>query len=749
MTSAARPRNRSALAACGFLAAALAMPSLCARAAEPAPTLVIESAQLGFSGVAKVGFFAPLRVSIANQGAAQRTTVHGTVVDGDGVPVTAVKSAELAAAKTTAVELYVKPGRSRVEVKIEVLDGDRVVAARTLEPAPLLPSGTELLVLFGPAFEFQIEGPPQARAASRAVSLGSAADFPAAWCGYEGVDAVVLSTSDPKPYAALDRTRIAALEQYVRSGGKLIVLAGSGTQLMFAGDGPLARFSPGTLRGTATLRDYSALESYVESGDRLEPILQGKFADFHPVAPRFEAPRGIVEVAEGSGSQKVPLIVRTPFGFGQVVVGAFDLDRPPLRSWSGGPRLFELLLARSSSFAETQAVGQGQVATLGYTDLVGQAHSALEQFPGVQHVPFALIAGLTVVYIALVGPLDYLLLRKVLRRMELTWITFPLIVLVFCGGAWAIARGFKGNELLLNQLDIVDLDSETGLLRGTSLARLFSPATRDFDLRFVPRGVENVPAGALASRQVARKIDPPIVMSWLGLPGDSFGGIDASLETAPLLDTPYRQSEAMDQLEHVPVSIWSTKGVEARWFARHAPTSGIALVDEGEAVLTGEIANPFSVDLEDCVVLYEHWVYAVGKLERGRRARVSGDVDAQTAETYFRHLAGRGDKDINRPYDRSTLDLGRIAEMLMFHDAAGGRNYTGLAHRYHAFLDLSDQLRLGRAVLLGSGPAPAAELQDRGRTLADEHRTCRAFYRIVLPVRQSGPSGAVPGPNSP
>ena len=45
-------------------------------------------------------------------------------------------------------------------------------------------------------------------------------------------------------------------------------------------------------------------------------------------------------------------------------------------------------------------------------------------------VPFWLVAGLIVVYILLIGPGDYFFLRKLVGRMEWTWLTFPLVVLL-------------------------------------------------------------------------------------------------------------------------------------------------------------------------------------------------------------------------------------------------------------------------------------------------------------------------------
>ena len=52
--------------------------------------------------------------------------------------------------------------------------------------------------------------------------------------------------------------------------------------------------------------------------------------------------------------------------------------------------------------------------------------------------------------------------------MELTWITFPIWVVLVSAGAYALAMYTKGDELRLNQVDLVDVDVQSGMARGTS-----------------------------------------------------------------------------------------------------------------------------------------------------------------------------------------------------------------------------------------------------------------------------------------
>jgi len=102
-------------------------------------------------------------------------------------------------------------------------------------------------------------------------------------------------------------------------------------------------------------------------------------------------------------------------------------------------------------------------------------------------------------------------------------------------------------------------------------------------------------------------------------------------------------------------------------------------------------------------------------------------------------------KDVSTPWEQDSLDIPRIVQMLMFHESARGRSYTGLTHRYQSRIDLSEHVRLGQAILVGRSSAPVARLTD-GSSAAPlsgpDGTAAWTWYRIVLPV------GSNPTPDS-
>ncbi len=165
--------------------------------------------------------------------------------------------------------------------------------------------------------------------------------------------------------------------------------------------------------------------------------------------------------------------------------------------------------------------------------------------------------------------------------MEWTWITFPLIVAAVSIGAYALATTLKGRQLRLNQVDLVDvcLDEEAPLVRGTTWMNVFSPRSDAYDLRFVPR-----PGGEESE-------DAQVLLSWLGLPGAALGGMDPRTTNPPLTDRPYDFSPDLSQLDNVPIHVWSTKSLTARWTM---PDPGLLTADvvQGEDdSLEGELIS--------------------------------------------------------------------------------------------------------------------------------------------------------------
>jgi hypothetical protein len=444
-----------------------------------------------------------------------------------------------------------------------------------------------------------------------------------------------------------------------------------------------------------------------------------EFCRERPRTATLQKVRGEVLLSEAASGGSKPLIVRAAIGLGQVTYVGLDLDHRSLREWKGRPRLIGMLLNREA--AERDAAGeerQARITQLGYTDLIGQLRAALDQFPGVTLVNFTTVAVLTGAYLLLIGPGDYLLLSRLNWPRQATWITFPLVALLLIGLAFAFGEQAHGNRVRLNQAEIIDIDLERQVARGTVWAHLYSPTTAHFDLHLSVAG----PQG--------RFLTPQGWLAWQGLPGDALGGLE-SRQVMLASAEPYRVNTPGPEpaIDNLAVQTAASKSLSAGWWAKTNLDAKAVLKLDSFGHLEGRFENPLPNELTECIVVHGDKLYRLGKLAAGQAAT----IDPQQSLNLEWRLTQRRleqSKDVSTPWEQDSTDVPRIVQMLMFHEAARGRSYTGLSHRYQPELDFSEGARLGQAVLVGRAAEPVAEMVGAG----EAGPTTWTWYRIVLPI---------------
>jgi hypothetical protein len=89
------------------------------------------------------------------------------------------------------------------------------------------------------------------------------------------------------------------------------------------------------------------------------------------------------------------------------------------------------------------------------------------------------------------------------------------------------------------------------------------------------------------------------------------------------------------------------------------------------------------------------------------------------------------------PSERNELD--RLMELMMFHQAATGKNYTGLTHRYQPLVDHSSLLETDYAMLIGRANQSLAKVVVQAEQAGDAPEVLsgldRCWCRILIPVQ--------------
>ena len=732
------------------------------------------------TGLFKVGFWTPVWVSVRGLDAGSDCEIDLIAPDGEDTPARFVRqpmggvdssggdpslpaegrpveretTASVMAARRTAAQVtisddgvrtflrYAKIGRGTGSLAIEVRVAGQMVARRE---SPLrafaepVSSTKRVLLKLGPDIGVadSMRHLTMAETESFVVVDGSnLPSLPEHWFGYEGIDVIVMTTeSDPGRWRYTPR-QVEAMATWVRMGGRLIWAAGASAPQFAAAGKPLAVFAPGEVTETVPLRRPAGIETFAGGSDRLE---LGTVEEQLPRLAVLDAYRGVPLLFEGSGNAgEQPLAIRSSLGFGQVVFIAIDLTHASFSKWRGKGRLLARILQPATIYLNENYEWRNPI---GYSDMSGQLRTALDQHSGVTLVAFSWISILIVGYLLLIGPLDYLLLRK-LGRSHWTWVTFPCVALALSAFVFVLNGRVRHSEVRLNQVDLVDVDVNSGLVRGTTWIQSYSPKTEGYDLQLRP----DVWSGAEPRDAMLGSGSEQMLLSWQGLSGDGLRGLDAT-SRAPIFTQPY---EIAIDYEHssshtagMPMLMGASGSLIGRWW-REVPVAGESrlVADTKSDRLSGEVCNPFPVPLHEATIYYGGNLYVIDRsLAPGEAFRLDGRYPKNLEWRLTQRRVTSDSREVTVPWDPASQDVPRILELMMFHGSAGGRNYTRLLHHYQAYVDLSDQLKMQRAVLVGRLDGRAATLQRDGDAMDSHYDRTWTVGRAVLPVvveRRSG-----------
>ncbi|TWT39580.1 hypothetical protein [Blastopirellula retiformator] len=689
-------------------------------------------ASLGFGGRFKVGVWSPIRVSLTAGEKPLSAKIHVASFDSDGVPVehrwTESEPAQVEPGQTQTFVLPVKVGRtnSRIDVILESetdSGAERSVwNANVAELGQPVLASQQLWLLAGELTGIEDVLRQQRIQPNEASQLATITpdQIPGDWRMLEGADRLLIVGGQADAWKKLTTDKLQAIDWWIKLGGQIFLAVGADSQQLYTPEAPLASLLPGKFVGWEEERETGDLEKFAGKATRLD----------RPDAPPLEVAAvadssGIALVQRASGSQ-APLISVTAHGFGLIEFVAFDLNTKPILGWDGRRGLLDKLLIGESQQQEVGVVSlAGQSAAhVGYEDLSGQLRVALDQFQDVRLISFLLIGAIIVGYLALIGPGDYFLLKKYLPRMEWTWVTFPLFVVLACGVSWGVAYWAKGTTLRMNQVDVLDCDLSSRVARSTTWAHIYSPRTQRLDIQLN----NTAPSGASDWKQI---------LAWQGLPGKSLGGMD-SRQSLATVQNPYYLAEADDsvQLKELPIQIWSSRSLFGRGWAELEGDAPKPLTEINNQLLDGVIRNPTDLDLEDVYVFYGRWAWSFSKLPAGGILSLSGKA-GKNSDKVLRKTRVADARDVSELWDRENTDIDRIMEVTLFHESAGGRGYTNLIQRYQGFIDLSKHSQTQRAVLVGKAKQPVTELRitGAGTETSLEPETQRWTYvRLIYPV---------------
>ena len=284
----------------------------------------------------------------------------------------------------------------------------------------------------------------------------SSTDLPDRVETWSAIDRLVWQDVDTQ----ITPAQLAALRGWLAGGGRLVVVGGTAGPSILAGlPDDILPYRPTSTVDVAPA-SLTGLVGTVPGSATDVPALSGTLA------------RGRALATSGDRA----IAAEAPYGLGSVTIVGFD----PTTGWLGESRATQALWRRLlPPRTPTTAIGDD-----------GQLVSAVSQLPALALPPIGGLLVLLIGYIALIGPVNYLVLRKLDRR-EWAWITMPALILVFAAGAYAFGASLRGLDVILNEVAIVR--GAPDATEGTAQVYLgvFSPSRGTYQL--------DIPGGALVS----------------------------------------------------------------------------------------------------------------------------------------------------------------------------------------------------------------------------------------------------------
>jgi hypothetical protein len=423
-------------------------------AAQEAGDLTM-NVRAGYDGYYKADAIMPVIVTVANEGPpieGELRIVQGSASAGDRLVYNSPIS--LPTQSNKRVLMYIYPSRSGRTVEVELLDANgRTLLKAASNPIRQLPQNSLLygVVTSQPGNLDYLEDVTGGRseAAVAYLKLDELPDLPPAW---NGLDVLVFHDIDT---GQLSAEQMEALTGWLNTGGQLVVAGGPGWQKTSAA---FADMLPVAISGSETVEDLPALQAAVG-----EP--------FRDPGPYLVTTSSLTNGEMLLHEDGLPLLAQRPYSQGSVTFLALDPSLAPLLDWAGSKTVWA-------------NVADGVPALSPWSDGFQNgwsASSAVSSLPSLTMPPVLQLAAYLLVYILVVGPLNYAILKRKNRR-ELAWVTIPALVVIFSMGTYLFGFQLKGNDVIINQMSVATGELGSDAMRVNTLLGLYSPRRSNYNV---------------------------------------------------------------------------------------------------------------------------------------------------------------------------------------------------------------------------------------------------------------------------
>lgn len=544
------------VAALGIVVLALG-PHAVATSAQQAAGVTM-NARILLQGHARAGAWAAIEVDLQNDGPA----ILGELQLGAGNQSSTRYATEvrLPTGSRQVYVLHAQPPAFEQAAEVRLVANDQIIDS--VDVAYRVHDATQMVIGViaerPQALVTEIELPSNPFGAAPALVPLAVADLPTRAEGWGTLDRLVWQDIDSNQ---LSREQLDALRRWIAAGGRLVIVGGS------AGIGTLSAFPDDLLpyRPNATLDvDPAVLKG-----------LLGPLPDDAAVLPAMAGSLGSGRPLAISGDRVVA--GELGYGSGRVTLLGFDPTTPWLAESGAAQAVWVAALPSRSADGLPQSSD---------TQLV----QAVYQLPNLALPPTFGLLILLAAYIVVIGPINYLVLRRLDRR-ELAWVTMPILVLAFAAVAFGYGAALRGVDVAVNEVAIVRGSPDATEGTAQVYFGVFSPTRSTYRVE--------LPQGALLAAPINSES------------GFGTGFLDIIQGTGP---------EQPSAVRNLTVGTSSIRVVRAE-LPVEAPRMRASLALEN-SILTGTFQNASEVLLENVAVVLGSSSVVLGDVQPGATVTV-------------------------------------------------------------------------------------------------------------------------------
>lgn len=273
-------------------------------------------------------------------------------------------------------------------------------------------------------------------------------------------------------------------------------------------------------------------------------------------------------------------------GKGHVVIAGFDLGLSPFVNWKEKDKFINQLINNYlNSNIKNYDEKYQMMGSHWFENIVSYLPQNL--LPSARSILTILI-----LFILLVGPINYYILKRIDRR-ELLWVTIPLIVIIFSSSIYVLGFRSKLRQPIVNNVSIIEIDDTTNTAVVNTRLGIMGFKNGTWDVTF-----DKSSNFLLQDRNqydiLRRFADEEVITEYL-----------------------------FDEDSHVLFNKASILDVENLTISNEIKLDGniIPDIEIKDNKLLGSVNNSFEFDLEDVIIFYGDQYRKLGDLKAGKKSK--------------------------------------------------------------------------------------------------------------------------------